>query len=172
MYSLCPLRLHPAKYSTRTNYVRPLVTYMKKMNRISIKQDPRVKAKFESYPTNVKEKMEYLRDLVLKTASKIEHIHELEETLKWGEPSYLVKHGSTIRMDWKAKNPNQYALYFNCNTHLVETFRLIHGDVFNYEKNRAILFDLDENIPDKELAECISMALTYHLLKDKPLLGK
>ena len=41
-------------------------------------------------------------------------LKELEETLKWGEPSYLVKKGSTIRMDWKSKAPNQYAMYFKC----------------------------------------------------------
>ena len=65
---------------------------------------------------------------------------ELEETLKWGEPSYLVKKGSTIRMDWKVKTPDQYAMYFKCTSKLVPTFRELFGDLFKYEKNRAILF--------------------------------
>lgn len=142
------------------------------MNKIEIKKHPKIKSKFESYPKEVKGKMDTLRDLILETASEIEHIKKVEETLKWGEPSYLVSKGSTIRMDWKPKAPNQYAMYFNCNTSLVATFKMVYGDLFKYEKNRAILFDLQEDIPKKELKECIEMALKYQLLKDKPFLGK
>jgi len=142
------------------------------MNQVKVKQDSSVKSKFLSYPKDIKKKMEHLRDLILEVATETEHIKELEETLKWGEPSYIVKKGSTIRMDWKDKNPNQYAMYFNCNTSLVETFKMVYGDLFQYEKNRAILFEINDKIPNKELKECIAMALQYHLLKDKPFLGK
>jgi uncharacterized protein YdhG (YjbR/CyaY superfamily) len=142
------------------------------MNPVNVKQDPQVKSKFESYPKDIKKKLTYLRELILKTASEIENVHQLEETLKWGEPSYLVKRGSTIRMDWKSKAPEQYALYFNCNTSLVETFKMVYGDLFKYEKNRAILFDLNEKVPEEDLKACIEMALQYHSLKDKPFLGK
>ncbi|MBK8503174.1 MAG: DUF1801 domain-containing protein [Saprospiraceae bacterium] len=141
------------------------------MKRISIKQNPAVKSKFESYPKDIKGKLNYLRDLILNTASEIEDIHEIEETLKWGEPSYLVKKGSTIRIDWKSKSPNQYAMYFICNTSLVETFKMVYGDLFKYEKNRAILFDLDEKVPEGQLKECIAMALKYQSLKNMPFLG-
>lgn len=43
---------------------------------------------------------------------------EIEETLKWGEPADMTKNGagSTIRLDWKPKHPDHYALYFNCKT--------------------------------------------------------
>jgi len=33
-----------------------------------------------------------------------------EETLIWGEPSYLAKKGSIIHIDSKVENPDQYAL--------------------------------------------------------------
>jgi len=95
----------------------------------------------------------------------------MEETLKWGEPSYFVKKGSTIRIDWKSKAPNQYAIYFKCTSSLVETFKTIFGDLFKYEKTRAIVFELDEEVPTEELKICIGMALQYHNLKYKPLLG-
>jgi len=75
-------------------------------------------------------------------------------------------------MDWKTKTPHQYAMYFNCNTSLVETFKSVYGNLFKYEKNRAILFSLDDEIPKKELKDCIEMALKYHTLKNKPFLGK
>lgn len=137
---------------------------------IQVKQQAAAQAKLQSYPPSAQEKILGLRTLILEAASEL-NISRIEETLKWGEPSYLVKNGSTIRMDWKAKSPQQYAVYFNCNTSLVETFRMLYGDLFKYEKNRALLFDLGQAIPRQELKACLKMALQYHLLKDKPLLG-
>ncbi len=142
------------------------------MSKLKLNQNPLVKDKFNSYPKGVKSKIKVLRSMILEVAKENEFVDELEETLKWGEPSYLAKKGSTIRIDWKAKTPDQYAMYFKCTSKLVSTFRKIYGDTFNYENNRAILFGLNEKIPEKELKECIGLALNYHLLKDKPLLGK
>lgn len=138
---------------------------------MKIKRNPQVETKFATYPTAAASKLNYLRNLIVETATEINTIPELEETLKWGEPSYLVKKGSTIRIDWKSKTPNQYAMYFKCTSKLVPTFREIFGDLFKYEKNRAILFRLNDDVPENELKTCIRLALTYHLVKDKPLLG-
>lgn len=141
------------------------------MKKLKVNSDPRVKVKFKSYPKEVKAKMEYLRQLILETAKAEESIVALEETLKWGEPSYLAKKGSTLRMDWKEKNPAQYAMYFKCTSKLVPTFKELYGDLFKYENNRAILFDINEQIPEKELKECIGLTLKYHTVKHLPLLG-
>ena len=84
---------------------------------------PEVARVFDGYPEPMRKKMMHLRQLVLDTASETEGVDAPEETLKWGEPSYLTKGGSTIRMDWKARAPDQYAMYFNCNTSLVATFK-------------------------------------------------
>ncbi len=70
---------------------------------LKINTDPRVAEKFDSYPSKVQKKLNAIRKLILDTAKKDDSILEIEETLKWGEPSYLVKKGSTLRMDWKAK---------------------------------------------------------------------
>ena len=145
--------------------------YLQTMKKLKINQNPKVELKFKSYPKKIKTKLNYLRDLIIETATEIETIEEIEETLKWGEPSYLVKKGSTLRMDWKSKTPNQYAMYFKCTSKLVPTFKAVYGDLFRYEKNRAILFDINDKIPKKELKECIKMTLTYHLIKNKMLLG-
>ena len=112
-----------------------------------------------------------LRELVIETASEIDGLHQLEETLKWGEPSYLTKFGSTLRMDWKAKKPEQYALYFKCTSRLVETFKLHFNHTFCYEGKRAIVFKLDDKIPKEALKNCIKAALTYHKVKHLPTLG-
>lgn len=133
--------------------------------------DPRVNDVFKNYPKAVKQQMLLLRDLVLSTAAEIESVENLEETLKWGEPSYITKYGSTLRMDWKEKTPEQFAMYFKCTSKLVPTFRIIYKDKFNFEKDRAIVFKLNEEIPETELKHCIAMALTYHKIKQLPLLG-
>jgi hypothetical protein len=108
---------------------------------------------------------------VIKTAQEIDEISSVEETLKWGEPSYLTKNGSTIRMDWKPKTPNQYAMYFKCTSRLVETFKVIYKNTFNFEGKRAIVFQLEDEIPIEALKKCIKAALTYHKVKHLPTLG-
>ena len=112
-----------------------------------------------------------LRDLVIQTAAEIDAITTLEETLKWGEPSYVTKYGSTLRMDWKPIAPDQYAMYFNCNTRLVETFKVIFKSTLKFEGNRAIVFHINDKIPQPELKECIKATLTYHKVKHLPTLG-
>ncbi|WP_020571885.1 DUF1801 domain-containing protein [Neolewinella persica] len=138
---------------------------------LKIKTDPRVEPKFETYPPEVRERLMYLRKLILEVAAESDTIGEIEETLKWGEPSYLTKKGSTLRMDWKARAPDQYAMYFKCTSKLVDTFKVVHGDIFRYENSRAILFKLEEEVPVAGLKSCISAALHYHLVKQLPDLG-
>ena len=138
---------------------------------MKLKTDQGVSAVFEAYPEQVKSQMEALRALVLETAAEIEGLERLEETLKWGEPSYLTKHGSTLRMDWKEKKPRQYAMYFKCTSKLVPTFQLAFGDLFKYEGTRAIVFGLDERVPTEQLKKCIKAALTYHKVKGEKLLA-
>ena len=138
---------------------------------MQIKTDPRVEVVFANYPDFIRDKMQFLRDLVIETAEEIQGISKLEETLKWGEPSFLVKNGSTLRIDWKEKSPNQYAMYFKCTSRLVETFRLVFDNKFQFEGSRAIVFQLNEKIPIAELKECIKATLTYHKVKHLITLG-
>lgn len=144
------------------------MNFMKKFKLIV---DPRVKLVFDKYPASVRMKMLKLRKLVIDTAKETETISELEETLKWGEPSYVTKNGSTIRMDWKLKSPDQYAMYFKCTSRLVETFKMIYKDSLEYEGSRAVVFQLNDKVPIDELKSCIKAALTYHKVKHLPTLG-
>ena len=141
------------------------------MKNLKIKTNPEVETVFQNYPDSVRDKILHLRNLILETAKETETITALEETLKWGEPSYLTKIGSTIRIDWKPKTPDQYAMYFKCTSKLVPTFRMAYEDVFTFEGNRAIVFQLDEKVPEKELKSCIQAGLTYHKVKQLPMLG-
>lgn len=141
------------------------------MSKLKIKTDPSFKKKLADYPDVVRDKMQFLRDLVVETAQEQDEITELEETLKWGEPSFLTKNGSTLRMDWKQKAPDQYAMYFKCTSRLVETFKIIFQDKFEYQKSRAIVFQLDDKVPTKELKQCIKATLLYHKVKEDATLG-
>lgn len=130
--------------------------------------DNAIKRKFDSYPDHIKPKMESLRDLIFEVAKSTEGVGELEETLKWSEPAYLpskTKSGTTIRIDWKEKNPNQIGWYVSCNTSLIQTFRTMFSEDLNFEGNRAILLPVGQPLPKKELMICIKMALRYHLDK-------
>lgn len=62
-------------------------------------------------------------------------------------------------------------MYFKCTSRLVDTFKIVFGSFFKYEKNRAIIFQLDEEIPVIELKECIKAALAYHKVKYLDTLG-
>lgn len=132
---------------------------------------PEVRAKFETYPAPIRTKMLRLRRLILETARDHDVLDSVQESLKWGEPSYLSKGGSAVRIDWKPDSPRQYAMYFQCQTSLVATFREVHGSKLEFEGNRAIVFKRAEALPVGPVKHCVSLALRYHSLKRLPLLG-
>lgn len=123
-----------------------------------------VKEIMERYPPGIRKRLYAVRDLIYRTAAATEGVGRLTETLKWGEPAYLTqasKSGSTIRMGWKPSAPAQYAIYLNCRTSLVDTFRTRFPEL-TYEGNRAIVFREADPIPEAALCGCIGMALVYH----------
>lgn len=131
--------------------------------------DPAVDAVFSAYPGPVKAKLLALRRLIRDTAKATEGVGALEEALKWGQPSYLTtesKSGSTVRIDQVKTEAGQVAVYFHCQTNLVETFRELYPEL-RYAGNRAILLDAGDRLPEAELRHCVALALTYHLSKRK-----
>ena len=137
--------------------------------------DPAVDAAFEAYPKPLKAKLLALRRLIFDTAKTTKGVGALQETLKWGQPSYLTpetKSGSTIRIDQVKSVANQYAVYFHCQTDLVETFRELYPRELSYGGNRSILLSAQEEIPEAALRHCVALALTYHLNKRKSARAK
>ncbi|NHZ43691.1 DUF1801 domain-containing protein [Massilia sp. CCM 8693] len=124
-----------------------------------------VQRTYATYPAAVRARLLALRELIFATAASTEGVGAIEETLKWGEPAYLTtesKGGSTIRLAWKKSAPAQYAIYFNCNTTLVDTFRSIFPHDFVFDGSRALVFEQSAAPPVDALAFCIASALTYH----------
>ena len=131
--------------------------------------NPIIAEKIETYPEVAKSQFLEIRSLIFEIA-KHNKLGQIEETLKWGQPSYLCKSGSTVRMDWQQKNSDNIEMFFNCKTILVETFKEIFKDELTYKGNRVVVVSLLRPIPI-ELQTCILMALNYHQLKKLPLLG-
>ncbi|HHF3227209.1 TPA: DUF1801 domain-containing protein [Vibrio alginolyticus] len=129
-----------------------------------------VKARFDEYPKHVRIRIEELRNIVLTIASELK-LGEVEESLKWGEPSYSVKTGSPVRMDWKQKTPSRYYLFFNCQTKLVDTFHELYSDSLEFQGDRAIILSLSAPLPEASIKTCLELALTYQKRKNLPLLG-
>lgn len=128
-------------------------------------QNTAVAQAFEAYPPGMRHQLLALRELIFRTAASTPGVGELEETLKWGEPAYLTarsKSGSTVRIGWKKTRPTEYAMYFNCQTTLVDTFRSLFPDDFQFEGNRALVFHDSQAVPTDTLAFCVAAALTYH----------
>ena len=133
----------------------------------SLPADPKVAAAFSSFPRPLQTKLLALRRLIFDTARTTDGVGPLEETLKWGQVSYVTSEsgsGSTIRIDQVKSTPNQYAMYFHCQTNLVETFRELYPEL-SYDGNRCIMLDGTKELPKDALRHCVALALTYHLSK-------
>jgi hypothetical protein len=153
---------------SRTGLSRKSATKAR-LNHRPAPSNPKVAAAFSSYPRRLQMKLLALRQLILDTARATDGVGTLEETLKWGQVSYLTnesKSGSTIRIDQVKSEPDKYALYFHCQTNLVETFRELYPNLV-YGGNRCILLDATEALPKAALRHCVALALTYHLSKRK-----
>jgi Domain of unknown function (DU1801) len=122
---------------------------------------------FDAYPPDIRKALLRVRNLILETAAATEGVGEIEETLKWGQPSYLTPQsgsGTTIRIDRVKSTDDAYALYVNCQTSLVATFRERYPKL-RYDGKRAIVWRANDKIDAAALRHCIALALTYHLRK-------
>lgn len=126
-----------------------------------------VQVKFEAYPALPRRRLLALRELIFETAKNTSGVGELEESLKWGEPAYAGnnKAGTTIRIDWKEKDPRNYAMYVHCQTSLIAMFRTMFPHDFSFQGNRALILKLSDEPPEDALTICIAAALTYHVKK-------
>lgn len=131
-------------------------------------KDPAIEKIFKAYPAPVRGKLMALREMIFAAANKADGVGEVQEVLKWGQPSYVTvkpKSGSTIRIDATGDDTNDYAAYFICTTTLVEEFRELYPDDFTFKANRTLLFSSKEHLPEDALFHCLGMALTYHSRK-------
>jgi len=130
--------------------------------------NPEVQHVFDTYSEKTREKLMSLRQLIFDVASETKGVGTIEETLKWGQISYLThkpKSGTTIRIDEYQPDTQQIAFFVHCQTSLVDTFQQIYPDSFTYEGNRAVIWDELNNKEVDILKHFIELALTYHQRK-------
>ena len=123
---------------------------------------------FATYPNAIRARLSELRDMIYQVAAMTEGVGSIDESLRWQQPSYLTpetRSGSTIRIDAVKDNAKSYAMYFHCQTGLIDHFKQLYPKIFRYEGNRALIFNVADKLPEAELRHCVSLALTYHLRK-------
>lgn len=133
--------------------------------------DATVSAHFDRYQGDVRDRLLRVRGLIFEAAAEDESIGRVEETLEWGQPAYLTpdtRSGSTVRIDALKGEPGGFAVYFHCQTDLVETFRRLYPETFSFEGNRALRLCARDAFPEAELKHCVALALTYHRRRRRP----
>lgn len=126
-----------------------------------------VNQKYNSYPKEVQKKILSLRTLILKVAQEDKEIDFIGEELKWGEPSFLTKSsGTTLRIDWKEKNPETISLYINCQTKLISIFKEMYPDDFDYIGSREVRLPLKGKLSQSKIKQIVRLTLKYHLIKN------
>lgn len=134
-------------------------------------QNPDLEQAFASFPTKERDGLLALRSLIFEMAADLPQVGEIEETLKWGQPSYQTrkpKSGSPIRLGLTKSGGQKtggFGIYTHCQTTLISDFQNLFPDEFTYEGNRAIHFDNANDMPLDKLRLFISSALTYHIKK-------
>jgi hypothetical protein len=126
---------------------------------------PAVEQAFAAFAPAARKRLLAIRELIFSVAATTDGVGDLTETLKWGEPAYLTaqsRSGSTIRLGCPKAPQGSCAVYFNCNTDLVDTFRTLFPHALRYEGNRAIVFAPGDTLDSQALALCIGAALRYH----------
>lgn len=125
---------------------------------------------FEAYPRHLRRKLDRIRDLIFEVALETEGVGPIEETLKWGSPSYLTcetNSGTTVRIDRVGWQKEKYGVFVHCQSGVLDQFRAAFGREFNYDGNRGIILDSRDEIPEEAVRHFIWLALTYHLRKKR-----
>ena len=130
-------------------------------------QNPEVEKTFNTYSSKIKKQLLSVRRLIFEIAHKTNEVGNIEETLKWDNPSYITskpKSGTTIRLSSVRGSNSEYAISVHCQTTLIAEFKEKYPEL-TYEGNRSIILNLNEKLPSYEIEEFIFLALTYHYRK-------
>src|SRR5262245_26790496 len=117
-------------------------------------------------PRSQRNRLLQLRDLAFDVAASTPGIGPLVESLKWNEPAYRparARVGTTVRINAVRGSAEDCALYFHCQTTLLQTFRQLYREALRFEGNRAILVGVGGRLPLAALRHCLALAFTYHL---------
>lgn len=119
-----------------------------------------VAAAFAAMPSEPRDGLLRLRELIFEVARDLPNAPAVEETLKWGQPAYLTRKGSTIRLG--VPKSGGFALFVHCQSRLIPDYEVAFPMADRIEGTRAVLFDAADQIDAGRHGWLIARALTYH----------
>lgn len=125
---------------------------------------PNIEAALKAHTKGERDRLVELRSLILDVAAETEDVGRIEESLKWGQPSFVAvapQSGTPLRIG--VPKTGGVALYAHCQTTVISQARDMFSEDFTFEGNRAIHLPLDGDWPDAPLRQVIRSALTYRL---------
>lgn len=124
---------------------------------------PAARDAFATFPQPARETLMALREMIYEIAKPLP-IGRLEESTKWGQPSYATpdsKIATPIRLGLsKSGDP---AIFTHCQTTVMGDFRALAPANMVFDGNRAVQLPADRSPNLEELAPLIRAALTYRL---------
>ncbi|WP_069301190.1 DUF1801 domain-containing protein [Neptunicoccus sediminis] len=99
---------------------------------------PEVQAAFDTFAPEEREKLHVVRRLIFQCAVAIE-AGPVTETLRWGQPAYLVKRGSSLRLG--IGKTGQAAIFAHCQSSIISDFATVFGADFKLDGNRAVYLE-------------------------------
>ena len=126
-------------------------------------QSPQIAAVFAAFPAPARATLTDLRTLIFELAAELP-IGGLDESLKWGQPSYLGRmpnSGTPIRLG--VTKSGDVAILAHCQSTVISDFRAIAPLGMRFDGNRALLLAAEDRPDDAAIAPLIRAALTYRL---------
>lgn len=126
-------------------------------------QSEAVAKAFDDFEPKVGAALLELRELVFVVAAEIDRLAGVEESLKWGQPSYAPKPktGTPIRLGLtKSGDPT---LLVHCQTSLVADLEADNAHGLRTTDNRAVILPEHGVMDHPGLRGFVRAALTYHI---------
>jgi hypothetical protein len=119
---------------------------------------PEIDAAIRAAPVASQAGLSYLRARIHEIA-RAEGL-TVEESLKWGQPSFRAPHGSPLRIG--VPKSGGFAIYAHCSTRLMADFATV-APTACIEGNRAVQFADLSDAETQPLDLLIRAALVYHV---------
>ena len=106
-----------------------------------------------------------LRELVLETARTMPEVGPVTESLKWGQPSYVVKKGTALRI--AVPKGGGCGLYAHCQSGVIAHYAATVAGPDKIDGTRGVIFQTVDDVVPERLRLLIRHALTYHKAKGR-----
>ncbi len=121
-----------------------------------------VAAFFDALDPPLRRQLLGVRGAILAAAAGLPNPVAVDETLKWGEPSYRLTgkgRGTAVRINHSASG--EIVLLFHCKTALVARIRERFGATLAYDSNRAVILRGDQGSDATLIGDLATHSFTY-----------